>query len=161
MPFELEIIVIDRDCSKSYDPFMNEEDKKVIEELLTKQTENLNRAMDGRFKEQSDAFTEQIDARFQEQEERLGVRFQEQEERLGVRFQEQEERLEKRMIHVFNEGFEQIVLPHIAKIEEDIEDLQSRTGRIERTLNAVVDRQDRQGEEIKGIKKFIQMPEGA
>ena len=150
MPFELEIIVIDRDCSKSYDPFMNEEDKKVIEELLTKQTENLNRAMDGRFKEQSDAFTEQIDARFQEQEERL-----------GVRFQEQEERLEKRMIHVFNEGFEQIVLPHIAKIEEDIEDLQSRTGRIERTLNAVVDRQDRQGEEIKDIKKFIQMPEGA
>ena len=118
---------------------MNEEDKKVIEELLTKQTENLNRAMDGRFKEQSDAFTEQIDARFQEQEERL----------------------EKRMIHVFNEGFEQIVLPHIAKIEEDIEDLQSRTGRIERTLNAVVDRQDRQGEEIKDIKKFIQMPEGA
>ncbi|MEW5706921.1 MAG: hypothetical protein AB1743_09015 [Actinomycetota bacterium] len=114
---------------------MNEADKRVIEELLNKQAERLEKRMD--------------------------TRFQEQEQRLDVRFQEQEQRLEKRMIHIFNEGFEQIVLPHIAKIEKDIEDLQFRTGRIERTLNAVIDRQDRQGEEIKNIKKFLQMPEGA
>ena len=156
-PYKLEIIVIDRDCSKSYDAFMNEADKRVIEELLNKQAERLEKRMDTRFQEQEQRF----DVRFQEQEQRLDVRFQEQEQRLDVRFQEQEQRLEKRMIHVFNEGFEQIVLPHIAKIEKDIEDLQFRTGRIERTLNAVIDRQDRQGEEIKNIKKFLQMPEGA
>ncbi|PIP30342.1 hypothetical protein COX25_05225 [bacterium (Candidatus Howlettbacteria) CG23_combo_of_CG06-09_8_20_14_all_37_9] len=110
---------------------MNEADKKVIEELLAKQTESFSRVLD-------------------------------------VRFQEQEERLEKRMIHIFNEGFEQVVLPHITDIKEDIsamkediEDLRSTQARMDRKLDAVVERQDRQGEDIKGIKKFVQMPEGA
>jgi ubiquinone biosynthesis protein UbiJ len=81
---------------------------------------------------------------------------------------QQAERLEKRMIHVFNEGFEQVVFPHIMEIKEDIssikddvDDLKHRNDRMERKLDAVVDYQDRQGQEIKAIKKFIRMPEGA
>jgi DNA-binding transcriptional MerR regulator len=81
---------------------------------------------------------------------------------------QQAEQLEKRMVHVFNEGFEQVVLPHLSElsnkvdlIEDKISELDSRTGRIERKLDAVVERQDRQGEEIQSIEKFIRMPEGA
>ncbi|KKR18333.1 MAG: hypothetical protein UU65_C0002G0232 [candidate division CPR2 bacterium GW2011_GWC1_41_48] len=101
---------------------MNEADKKAIEELLNKQTERFNQAMD-------------------------------------IRFQEQEEHLEKRMVGIFNEGFEQIVLPHIATLSEKVDSLDSNTERIDRKLNAIVDRQDNQGKEIQGIKTFVQMPE--
>lgn len=73
----------------------------------------------------------------------------------------QAERLEKRMIHVFNEGFEQVVLPHIARIDGRLDKLESGQERIERKVNAVVERQDEQGLEIQKIKKFVNMPEAA
>ncbi|MHB8840551.1 MAG: hypothetical protein ACYC56_01975 [Candidatus Aquicultor sp.] len=72
----------------------------------------------------------------------------------------------KEIINIFNEGFEQVVLPYIARIQEDIagmhleiseikdvlEDHSLRFDRIERKLNAVVARQDEQGIEIKQLK---------
>ncbi len=79
----------------------------------------------------------------------------------------------KEIINIFNEGFEQVVLPYIARIQEDIagihteidgihgdltgikdvlEDHSFRLDRIERKLNAVVARQDEQGVEIKQLK---------
>jgi hypothetical protein len=96
-------------------------------------------------------------------------------ELLDQQAEQLEERLEKRMIHIFNEGFEQVVLPHIAELnnkissltdkvdslDEEVGELDSRTGRIERKVDAVVEYQDRQGQDIKEIKKFIRMPEGA
>jgi DNA repair ATPase RecN len=110
---------------------MNETDLKAIKELLDQQTDRFEKRMD-------------------------------------ERFQEQEERFEKRMIQVFNEGFEKVILPHLSElsnkvdlIEDKIGELDSRTGRIERKLDAVVERQDRQSEEIQSIKKFVRMPEGA
>jgi hypothetical protein len=125
---------------------MNETDLNAIKELLDQQT---------------DRFEKRMDERFQEQEERF-------EKHMDERFQEQEGRFEKRMIQVFNEGFEKVILPHLSGlsnkvnlIEDKISDLDSRTGRIERKLDAVVERQDRQGEEIQSIKKFIRMPERA
>ncbi|MBI4733886.1 MAG: hypothetical protein HY779_03580 [Rubrobacteridae bacterium] len=81
---------------------------------------------------------------------------------------QQTDRFEKRMIQVFNDGIENVILPHLSElsnkvdlIDDKISELDSRTGRIERKLDAVVDRQDRQGEEVQSIKKFIRMPEGA
>jgi methyl-accepting chemotaxis protein len=96
-------------------------------------------------------------------------------ELLDQQAEQLEGRLEKRMIHIFDEGFEQVVLPNIAELnsnigslsdkvdslDEKVDDLDSRTGRIERKLDAVVEYQDRQGQEIKEITKFIRMPEGA
>jgi hypothetical protein len=118
---------------------MNETDLKAIKELLDMQADRLEKRMDVRLEEQSEAFSKQMDVRFQEQEERLG----------------------KRMIQVFNEGFEQVVLPHLSEMSDKIDELDSRTGRIERKLDAVVEYHDRQGQEIKSIKKFVRMPEGA
>jgi hypothetical protein len=140
---------------------MNEAEIRTIEKLLDKQAERFEKRMDIRLQEQAEAFTKQIDTRFEEQEKRLDSRFLEQEKRLDIRLEEQEKRLEKRMIQVFNEGFEQVVLQHLSEINENIGELDSRTSRIERKLDAVVERQDRQGEEIISIKKFIRMPEGA
>lgn len=71
--------------------------------------------------------------------------------------------------NIFNEGFQQLVLPHIQELKDDVEvlkdgvkvlkddvkDLQLTTGRIERKLNSVVDRQDKQGKEIKTIKTHL------
>ncbi|MEW5705870.1 MAG: hypothetical protein AB1743_03605 [Actinomycetota bacterium] len=140
---------------------MNETDKKAIEELLDKQVERLEKRMDIRFKEQGEQLEKRMDIRFKEQGEQL-------EKRMDIRFKEQGEQLEKRMIHIFSEGFEQVVLPHIAELsdkisllENKVDDLSFRMGNVERKVNAIIERQDRQGEEIKGIKKFIQMPEGA
>ena len=86
------------------------------------------------------------------------------------------------MINLFNEGFEQVVLPHIVRLEDKMDGLENRmdklehsmgglekrvenlemsNDRIERKLNAVIERQDEQGLEIKKIRKFIQMPEMA
>ncbi|MHB8841874.1 MAG: hypothetical protein ACYC56_08840 [Candidatus Aquicultor sp.] len=103
---------------------MNEAGKKVIEELLDRQAERLDKHID-------------------------------------ARLQEQAERLEKRMIQVFNEGFEQVVLPHLTELndkvdslankvdllDDKVDDISLRTASIERKLDAVVERQDRQGEE--------------
>jgi hypothetical protein len=90
------------------------------------------------------------------------------EKRMDERFEEQEERFEKRMIHIFNEGFEQVVFPYIIEmkedistIKEDVDDLKHGSDRMERKLDAAVESQDRQRQEIKAIKKFIHMPEGA
>ncbi|OIP24440.1 hypothetical protein AUK11_03320 [bacterium CG2_30_37_16] len=115
---------------------MDLNDKKIIEELLDKQSDRYEKRMDARFIEQSD-------------------------------------RYERRMIQVFNEGFDQVILPHIVEINEnivsmkqDISSLDKRLtnvehsqDRMERKLNSVVDRQDEQGLEIKKIKKFVKMPE--
>ena len=62
---------------------MDLNDKKIIEELLDKQSDRYEKRMDARFIEQSD-------------------------------------RYERRMIQVFNEGFDQVILPHIVEINENI-----------------------------------------
>lgn len=65
----------------------------------------------------------------------------------------------KEIIELFNQGFEEVVLPYIARMQEDIatiketlDDHTFRLDRVERKLNAVVDRQDEQGMEIKKLK---------
>ena len=145
---------------------MDIKDKKIIEELLTKQVENLGQVIDTRLQEQTENLNKVMGVRFQEQSKHFG-------QVIDTRFQEQSMILESKMINVFNEGFEQIVLPHIVRHDDKIDGLEKRfdglekkvddigysQDRMERKLNAVVDRQDKQGIEIKKIKKFVKMPE--
>ena len=150
---------------------------KVMDIRFKEQSENLNKVMDTRFQEQAKHFGQVIDTRFQEQAKHFGqvidTRFKEQTKLTDTRFKEQSEILESRMINVFNEGVDQLILPHITRIEDDISSLKQnvselnvRVGslesgqeRMERKLNSVVDRQDEQGIEIRKIKKFVKMPE--
>ena len=234
---EFFIIIVDDYVAGAYIIYMDIKDKKIIEELLAKQVENLGQVIDNRLQEQSNHFDQVMDVRFEEQSENfskvMDIRFKEQSENLNkvmdtrfqeqakhfgqvidtrfqeqakhfgqvidtrfkeqtkhfgqvidtrfkeqtkltdTRFKEQSEILESRMINVFNEGVDQLILPHITRIEDDISSLKQnvselnvRVGslesgqeRMERKLNSVVDRQDEQGIEIRKIKKFVKMPE--
>lgn len=66
------------------------------------------------------------------------------------------------VINIINEGFEQVILPHIVEIKGDVQEIKetlddhgNRLERVERKLNAVADSQDRQWGEIKKIKTHI------
>jgi len=72
----------------------------------------------------------------------------------------------KEIMNLFNQGFEEVVIPYLARMQEDIAQIKEditeiheklddhtfRLDRVERKLNAVVDRQDEQGLEIKKLK---------
>ena len=146
---------------------------QVIDTRFQEQAKHFGQVIDTRFKEQTKHFGQVIDTRFKEQTKLTDTRFKEQTKLTDTRFKEQSEILESRMINVFNEGVDQLILPHITRIEDDISSLKQnvselnvRVGslesgqeRMERKLNSVVDRQDEQGIEIRKIKKFVKMPE--
>lgn len=77
------------------------------------------------------------------------------------------EKDKKEFINLFNQGFEEVVIPVIEGVRGEVkevkqvlnehtrtlEDHSNRFERIERKLDAVVERQDDQGTEIKKIKQ--------